>query len=701
MVLRTLFHPRVTVFLAFLIFLLTQRSHVAAQSRGPGPRAGHCVVEHGNVLYFLGGTPPTSTKYAAFTSLKLPLNSVSTADPESFPWADLPTPPVPVEITNLTMTFNNLAATATPAWIDCFATDDGRIVVVGGSFQLLVYTIGSSSWDTSTVSSFKYGPLVSSGMFLNPIYIQSRILADGYTALVVCTLTWNSQPQPYYLDTRSWTVTLAIGTAETTPVASERSNGWGAIPGVTTLAPPAGLRHFTLAILGQDKDQPKKYYGNGRAYILGGYSTLVTGQVQDWAVVTSFPVQQAPSNVVVMFGNAGTLPKGTRGSVAYPISSGSLAFFPGNGGASGNVQQVQEYDVSQNAASVLDVSGGPKNTIFRGATLIGQGKQIFVHGGLTSLEFGTQPMSSFLDQSMSVYNGDSRSWGDTVNIFTPPKSKALMIGLIVGGIVLLAFIGGGFWYYKRRQRIRQTEEEERKMKGMALKNEDKLHKDDSHKGIRKTIDDYRGNGYYEPLHPPHQNFGGSFTPGRESVDWQQSSTNVNRSYVGTEATDEIVPMHQYSPQMSQISDGTRVVHSPQEYPANSAGTSPHQYKVTAPTGYNVYVEQAYQASQATYARPMPELIDDPASTHSQQGAVGMDPSASRPSLSQDAYYGARPYSSISTLSNNHPDMTPHMSSPAFSATYSQGSDQGVQRPLLGSDPAPGDSQAYHSFQRHQ
>lgn len=296
MVLRTPFHPRVTVFLVFLVFLLTQHSHVSAQSRGPGPRAGHCVVEHGNVLYFLGGTPPTSTNYAAFTSLKLPLNSVSTADPESFPWADLPTPPVPVEITNLTMTFSSLAATATPAWIDCFATDDGRIVVVGGSFQLLVYTIGSSSWDTSVISSFKYGPLVSSGMFLNPIYIQSRILADGYTALVVCTLTWNSQPQPYYLDTRSWTVTLAIGTAETTPVASGRSNGWGAIPGVTTLAPPAGLRHFTLAILGQDKDQPKKNYGNGRAYILGGYSTLVTGQVQDWAVVTSFPVQQAPSN---------------------------------------------------------------------------------------------------------------------------------------------------------------------------------------------------------------------------------------------------------------------------------------------------------------------------------------------------------------------------------------------------------------------
>ncbi|KAF9319958.1 hypothetical protein BG003_007642 [Podila horticola] len=677
------------------LLLILHLTHVAAQSRGPGPRAGHCVVEHDNVLYFLGGTPPTSTNYAAFTSLKLPL-SVST-DPETFAWADLPNPPVPVQITNLTMTFSSLAPAATPAWIDCFATDDGRIVVVGGSFQLLVYNIGSSSWDASAASTFKYGPLVSSGMFLNPIYIQSRILADGYTALVVCTLTWNSQPQPYYVDTRSWTVTLAIGTAETTPVASGRSNGWGAIPGVTTLAPPAGLRHFTLAILGQDKNEPKKHYGNGRAYILGGYSTLVTGQVQDWAVVTSFPVQQAPSNVVVMFGNSGTLPKGTRGSVAYPISSESLVVLPGNGGASGNVQQVQEYDTSQNAASVLDVSGGPKNTIFRGAALVGGGQQIFVHGGLTTLEFGTQPLSSFLDQSVGVYNGGSRSWGDAVDKYTPPKSKALMIGLIVGGVVLVALIGGGVWFYKRRQSIRQTEEEERKMKGLALKNEDKLHKDD-HKGIQQTSDDYRGgNGYYEPLQPPHQTFaGGSFTPGREhSVDWQRSSTNVNRSYGGTE--DEIVPMHQYSPEMSQISSTPRAVNSPQEYPVFSEA-SPHHY-VVSPAGHEVYEAQTYHVPQPAYVNPVPELINDPAIVHHQHGAVGIDPS--RTSLSQDAYYGARPFSSISTYSHTQQGATPYMSSPSYSATYSQGSDQGVQRPLLGSDLSSGDSQAYHSYQRPQ
>lgn len=398
-----------------------------------------------------------------------------------------------------------------------------------------------------------------------------------------------------------------------------------------------------------------------------------------------------------MFGNSGTLPKGTRGSVAYPISSESLVVLPGNGGASGNVQQVQEYDTSQNAASVLDVSGGPKNTIFRGAALVGGGQQIFVHGGLTTLEFGTQPLSSFLDQSVGVYNGGSRSWGDAVDKYTPPKSKALMIGLIVGGVVLVALIGGGVWFYKRRQSIRQTEEEERKMKGLALKNEDKLHKDD-HKGIQQTSDDYRGgNGYYEPLQPPHQTFaGGSFTPGREhSVDWQRSSTNVNRSYGGTE--DEIVPMHQYSPEMSQISSTPRAVNSPQEYPVFSEA-SPHHY-VVSPAGHEVYEAQTYHVPQPAYVNPVPELINDPAIVHHQHGAVGIDPS--RTSLSQDAYYGARPFSSISTYSHTQQGATPYMSSPSYSATYSQGSDQGVQRPLLGSDLSSGDSQAYHSYQRPQ
>ncbi|KAG0334362.1 hypothetical protein BG004_000439 [Podila humilis] len=671
-----------------------------AQSKGPGPRAGHCVVEHNNVLYFLGGTPVVSPSYASFTSLNIPLSGLTSIDPESFSWTDLPNPPVPVQITNLTMTFNSQQPTATPSWIDCFATDDGRIIVVGGSFQVLVYNIGSNAWDPNPVSTFKYGPLVTSGMFQNPVYLQSRILADGFTALIVCTLTWNSQPQPYYLDTNTWAVTLAIGTPETTPVASGRSNGWGAIPGVTTLAPPAGLRHFSLAIMGQDKDQPKKNYGNGRAYILGGYSTLVTGQVQDWAVVTSFPVQQAPSN--------GTLPKVTRGSVAYPVSPSSIAFLPGNGGANGNHQQVQQYDLAQNSATVIDVSGGPKNTIFRGAALIGQGPQIFVHGGLTTLEIGAQPMSTFLDQSVGVYNGESRIWEDTVAKYTAPKSKGLMIGLIVGGVVLIILIGVGIWIFKRRQRIRRSEEEERKAKGMALKNEDMLHRNKD-TGTKMThimeVNKHGGHegGFFEPLQPPHQHFGGEpFTPEREgSVDWQRSSTNVN---------DEIVPVHQYSPQLSQVSDNTRVVHNPQEYTLPPS-PSPIQYQqVVNPAGQYTYGSQAYSATQPLYVPALPE--DDPAAVVGRQHAAfaGSNPatSAADPSrMSQEAYYGvARPYSSISSLSNQQPGATPYMSSPSYTATtYSMqesGADPSVHRPLLGSDSSPSnDVYGYHQYQPQQ
>lgn len=274
-------------------------SFVHAQSKGPGPRAGHCVVEHNNVVYVLGGTPPVSSSYAAFTSLKLPVSGITPAASESLPWQDLPSPASTlIQISNLTMTFQSLNPTATPNWIDCFATDAGQIIVVGGSFQLMSYDIGTSTWTegTTLVPQLQYGPSVSAGMFQNPVYVQSRILADGFTALIVCTLNWNSQPQPYYLDTRTWTLTWAIGTPQTTPIGSTTSgSGWGSVPGVTTVLPPAGYRHFTLAILGQDKSD-KKNWGNGRAYIVGGYSTLVTGQVQDWDAITSFPVQQAPSS---------------------------------------------------------------------------------------------------------------------------------------------------------------------------------------------------------------------------------------------------------------------------------------------------------------------------------------------------------------------------------------------------------------------
>ncbi|KAF9276774.1 hypothetical protein BGZ68_009759 [Mortierella alpina] len=478
------FHRRASHILALVATAIALSSpYTHAQSRGPGPRAGHCIVEHGNVLYFLGGTPPLSSNYAPFTSLKLPLNSISTLDPETLPWLDLPNPPVPVQIVNMTMTFSTSEPRASPSWIDCFATDDGRIVVVGGSFQVLVYNIATASW--SDAINLRYGPSVSSGMFLNPVYLQSRILADG-VALVVCTLNWNSQPQPYYLNTNTWMVTLAIGTPETTPVASSASsNGWGTVPGGGPLLPPAGLRHFTLAILGQDKNDPKNHYGNGRAFILGGYSSLVTGLVQDWDVLTSFPVQQAPSNVVVMFGNAGKLPKATRGSVAYPVSPSLLDIFPGNAGGSSTQQQVQVYDINKNAVEVLSgISGGPKNTIFRAATVIGQGQQIFFHGGLTSLEISTpSPPTNLLDQSIGVWNGGSQQWGDTVDVYVPPaKSKTLMIGLIIGGIVLLIIMCLGLWYFIRRRRHRLLEEEERQAKGMALKNEDMLQKD--HKSRR-------------------------------------------------------------------------------------------------------------------------------------------------------------------------------------------------------------------------
>ena len=287
-----------SILFSLLSFSSVTTSTVHAQSKGPGPRAGHCVVEHNNVVYVLGGTPPISSSYAAFTSLKLPVSSITPDSSESLPWQDLTPPPEPIQITNLTITFSSLNPTATPNWSDCFATDDGKIVVVGGGFQLMSFDIGSNTWTDgpSIVPQLQYGPSVAPGMFLSPVYMQARILADGYTAIVVCTLNWNSQPQPYYLDTRSWTITWAIGTASTTPVGStSAASGWGMVPGVTTTLPPAGFRHFTLAVLGQDK-KDKNHYGNGRAYMIGGYSTLVTGLVQDWDAITSFPVQQAPSS---------------------------------------------------------------------------------------------------------------------------------------------------------------------------------------------------------------------------------------------------------------------------------------------------------------------------------------------------------------------------------------------------------------------
>ncbi|KAG0005971.1 hypothetical protein BGZ65_009735 [Modicella reniformis] len=553
-------------------------------------------------------------------------------DPETFPWVDMPNPPVSIHITNLTMTYSRLAPTLTPSWIDCFATDDGRIVLVGGNFQVLVYTIATSTWsDTVTpASSLKFGPSVSSNMFLNPVYIQSKILADGFTALVVCTLSWNSQPQPYYLNTRTWTVTLAIGTSQTTPASSSSSSsGWGSIPGGGTLLPPAGFRHYTLAILGQDKAEAQNHYGNGRAFIIGGYSTLVTGQVQDWDALTSFPVQQAPSNgklvrlqrefsqtskrslmmgiiipvVVIMFGNAGTLSKPTRGSVAYPISSSLLDIFPGNGGDSGTQQRIEVFDKDSNTlTTVSGVTGGPRNTIFRGATVIGQGQQVLVHGGLVSLEFDSSQPSILvknLDQSIVVWNGDSRQWGDTVNIYVSRKSKGLMIGLIAGGIALLILLGLGIWYFRRWQRMRRLEEEERQAKGMVLKNEEKLQKDhrtDPHNNedpslragtvIHATQGEHLSaeSSVYGALRQPSHGYLDELSTGR-------NSTHSQYPYAEAESVGDHFT--------AQTSGKRRTVHGPQEYPPSEVlsmdssrgvplGMPSHYQSVVTVPGYPVY-----------------------------------------------------------------------------------------------------------------
>ncbi|KAG0212339.1 hypothetical protein BGX28_006483 [Mortierella sp. GBA30] len=576
------------------------------------------MVEHDNVLYFLGGTAPISPTYAGFTSLKLPLNSISTANPENFPWLDLPNPPVPLQISNLTMTFSSSAPKATPSWIDCFATDDGRIVVVGGSFQVLVYNIAASSWgDTTMAAGLKYGPSVASGMFLDPVYIQSRILADGFTALVVCTLTWNSQPQPYYLDTNSWTVTLAIGTSETTPVASSASSsGWGVVPGGGPLLPPAGFRHYTIAILGQDKNIPQKHYGNGRAFIAGGYSSLVTGLVQDWDALTSFPVQQAPSNVVVMFGNAGTLSKATRGLTAYPVSASLLDILPGNGGGP-TQQQVEVYDANKNSVAMLSgISGGPRNTIFRGATVIGQGQQIFVHGGLTTLEFGdSSPPTNFLDQSVGVWNGDSQQWGDTVNIYTAPaKSKTLMIGLIAGGAALLIIICLGIWHrVRRRKRMRLLEEDERRTKGMVLKNEDRLQKEhksglnDSSNGKHSSIPTmayYNQAGYQSAVHQPLQ------SPIQVHAEINESGHNASIEGFGQSLYPHAGTELNYD-STGQLSDQRRTV---QEYTSTTSINSPqttniqsdtlrsptHQQRAVGPYDHPVFGQPSYGIAKQEY-----------------------------------------------------------------------------------------------------
>ncbi|KAF9169316.1 hypothetical protein BGX21_010538 [Mortierella sp. AD011] len=620
------------------------------------------------------------------------------------------------------MTYSTQTSTATPSWIDCFATDDGRIVVVGGSFQVLVYNIASSSWSGTNIlsSSLQYGPHVQSGMFLNPVYIQSRILADGYTALVVCTLTWNSQPQPYYLDTNAWKVTLAIGTDDTTPPSSSGSfNGWGAVPGGGTLLPPAGFRQFTLAILGQDKSQAKNHYGNGQAYIIGGYSTLVTGQVSDWATITSFPVQQAPSKTVVMFGNVGSLTKVTRGSAAFPVSRTSLDIFPGNGGGSATEQDVEVYDSSQNAVTMHSgLTGGPGNTVFRGAALIGQGQQIFVHGGLKSLQTSSDtPTLDNLDGSVGVWNGGSLQWEDTANIYVPPKSKGLMIGLIVGAIVLVALIGVGIWRFKKWRKMRLLEEEERQAKGMVLKSEDQLQKE--HKASQRNNN---GSGSPPTAHGAalyHNQMGtvsaeaGTYdlllqkrygyveAQPAHSLDLHRQDVYqglVEYPYAEAELIDEETTMKSRAP------------NNPQEYPTNNANNGTmyggitripsHYQTVISVPGHPVYgmggqaeldvpqLTQDFQNLKSLRAnqdgispasldpmpmqsvQPLPFSADIRSSLHSQAISAGRGAAAA---TAQDSFKGVRPYSSTSSASfipHSANQASPYMSSPTFSATYS-------------------------------
>ncbi|KAG0051130.1 hypothetical protein BGZ83_004075 [Gryganskiella cystojenkinii] len=531
------------------------------------------------------------------------------------------------------MTFQSLNPTATPSWIDCFATDDGRIVVVGGSFQLLVYNIGSNSWtDSSTiVGQVKYGPQVSANMFLNPIYIQSRILADGFTALIVCTLQWNSQPQPYYLDTSSWSLTLAIGTPQTTPVASTSSaSGWGSVPGVTTVLPPAGFRQFSLAILGQDKQSSaKNHWGNGRAYIIGGYSTLVTGQVQDWDAITSFPVQQAPSNTVVMFGNSGSIKSPTRGSVVYPVSGSVLNILPGNSGASagsnGAIQVVEVFNSADNSVTPLySLPNGPRNTIFRGATEIGQGPQIFVHGGLTTLEIppGTTSLTNYLDQSIGLWNGQSQTWNNKVETFTPPKSKTLMIGLGAGAAVLVLLIAGGFWFYKRRQRLRRLEEQERRVKGMALKDEDRLQKE------HKRVSGEHGTGGFSPAVMatpiPFSNVAYEPLPNNSTTTTAAASGYVD-GYAGRGSYSYAEPELIDDDSAVQTAVDRSSGHSPQQYPMKIMGqySNPHlSQQQQQQDGYLSRNPSHYQPVVAAPGHPVYGTTTSPIQEHVSTNASG-------------------------------------------------------------------------------
>jgi len=348
-----------------------------------------------------------------------------------------------------------------------------------------------------------------------------------------------------------------------------------------------------------------------------------------------------------MFGNSGALSKATRGSVAFSTSSTLLDIFPGNGGASGNQQRIEVFDGARNTASVVNgVADGPRNMIFRGATVIGQGAQIFVHGGLTSLDVDfSQPalLADHLVQAVGVWNGDSRQWGDTLNIHVPKKSKGLMIGLIVGGIVVLALIGVGIWYLRRRKRMRLLEEEDRQAKGMVLKNEEKLQNE-------HRVSHFTGGSPGHHNTAAYYSASGGYLPFRQSGDLLATGRNSSHSH------------HPYSGSGFVNGSGTlgqakrRTVHAPQEYPSSDLSSQPlHQPVVTVP-GYPVYGMASQNIGKESVGEdivlePEPEPEPEPET---------LEPKPADPKHS----------SSVSFATQGATLPSPFMSSPTFTATYS-------------------------------
>jgi len=305
----------------------------------------------------------------------------------------------------------------------------------------------------------------------------------------------------------------------------------------------------------------------------------------------------------VMFGNSGSLSQTTRGSVAYPVSESEMDILPGNGGGSNTVQNVETYFSGQSTASsmltTITPGTGPRNTIFRGGVEIGQGSQIFVHGGITSLDIpSTASLTQYLDQSVAIWDGSNHQWSTQLNTYVPPKSNALPIGLGVGAAVLVLLIGLGFWIWKRKQRQRFLEEEERRVKGMAIKNEDMLQKEHKKSKGGDQVHPAEGSqggssgrfspgilAYRDPVYEPLQ------PPGTTGYSEGYSSERGSFSY----PTPELVDDHETQSAKAARTGG----HSPQQYPmthlnastGNASGYAPGQasyQSVVSAAGHPMY-----------------------------------------------------------------------------------------------------------------